>query len=170
MVLVGFVTEILAWLGNYLARSEQPALLHPQLFFDLLLSPGIYAAWAVGWIVLTRRWRFSVAQVFVVQGIYGVFVEQQGAVFLKGLEAMPAGLLLFLYVFVVYGSAAGLGFLPFEGELASARAGDSRWKVPAALAAQFVATAVVAIAWGLLVAGSGIDIPEPKPIWEAPLW
>ena len=112
MVLVGFLTETLAWAGNYLARAEQPALLHPQLLYDLLLSPGIYAAWALGWIVLTRRWRFSLTDVFIIQGVYGVFIEQQGAVFLKGLAVMPLGLVLWLYVFVVYGSAAGLAYLP----------------------------------------------------------
>lgn len=170
MVLTGFLTETLAWLSNYLSRAEQPALLHPQLAYDLLLSPGIYGAWAVGWILLTRRWRFSVADVFVVQGIYGVFIEQQGAVFMEGLEVMPAGLILWLYVFIVYGSAAGLAYLPVEGTLAAATAKSSRWKFPAALTIQFIATAVVAIAWGLLITGSGVEIPEAKPIWEAPLW
>jgi hypothetical protein len=170
MVLVGFLTETLAWAGSYLARAEQPALLHPQLFYDLLLSPGIYGAWAVGWIVLTRRWRFSLAEVFVVQGVYGVFIEQQGAVFLKGLGAMPLGLVLWLYVFVVYGSAAGLAYLPFERALPPAQVRDSGWKYPAAMAVQFVTTAVVAIGWGLLLTAVGVVIPEPRPIWLAPFW
>jgi hypothetical protein len=112
MLLVGFLTEALAWIGNFLAREETPALLHPQLLYDLLLSPGIHGAWAVGWILATRRWRFSVAEVFVIQGIYGVFVEQQGAVFLQGWRALPLGVVLWLYVFVVYGAAAGLAYLP----------------------------------------------------------
>lgn len=170
MVLVGFLTETLAWAGSTLARAEQPALLHPQLLYDLLLSPGIYAAWAVGWIVLTRRWRFTLAEVFALQGIYGVFIEQQGAVFLKGLQVMPLGLVLWLYVFVVYGSAAGLAYLPFENDLASPQARPSRWKLPAALVVQFVMTAVVAIGWSLLLGALGVNIPEPKPIWQAPLW
>jgi hypothetical protein len=170
MVLVGFLTETLAWLGSYLARAEQPALLHPQLFYDLLLSPGIYAAWAVGWIVATRRWRFSLAEVFIVQGVYGVFLEQQGVVFLEGLKTMPLGLVLWLYVFVVYGSAAGLAYLPFQRHLSPPQAHDSRWKFPAALLLQFLATAVIAIAWGLLLPALGVVIPEPRPIWQAPFW
>jgi len=170
MVLVGFLTETLAWGGSYLARAEQPALLHPQLFYDLLLSPGIYAAWAVGWIVLTRRWRFSLVEVFIVQGIYGVFLEQQGAVFLKGLEAMPLGLVLWVYVFVVYGSAAGLAYLPVAADLPAARARASRWKIPAALVIQFVTTAVVAMGWTVFLGALGIAVPDPKPIWQAPLW
>jgi hypothetical protein len=170
MLLVGFVTEALAWSGNYLARAETPALLHPQLFYDLLLSPGIYGAWAIGWIVLTRRWRFSLAEVFVLQGLYGVVIEQQGAVFLAGLRAMPSGILLWLYVFLVYGSAAGLAFLPFEHDLPAQTASRSRWRFPAALAVQFAATAVVAIVWTLGLGLLGVNVPEPRPIWEAPLW
>lgn len=170
MVLVGFLTETLAWAGNYLARAEQPALLHPQLLYDLLLSPGIYAAWAIGWIVLTRRWRFSLTDVFIIQGVYGVFIEQQGAVFLKGLAVMPLGLVLWLYVFVVYGSAAGLAYLPFEQDLAPLQARMSRWKVPAALVVQFAMTAVVAIGWTLFLGALGIAVPDPKPIWQAPFW
>ena len=170
MVLVGFLTEALAWLSNFLARAQAPALLHPQLFYDLLLSPGIYAAWAVGWILSTRRWRFSVAEVFVVQGIYGVFLEQQGAVFLQGWQALPLGLILWLYVFVVYGAAAGLAYLPVASDLPAERAGGGRWKVPAALLLQFLATAIVALTWGLTLSALGVVIPDPKPIWQAPFW
>jgi hypothetical protein len=170
MVLVGFLTEALAWAANYLARAEQPALLHPQLAYDLLLSPGIYGAWALGWIVVARRWRFSVAQVFVVQGLYGILLEQQGAILLQGIQAMPVGLILWLYVFLVYGSAAGLGYLPFEQRLSPPEANGSRWRFPAAFLLQFVSTAIVAIAWTVGLQALGIIIPEPEPIWQSPFW
>ena len=170
MVLVGFLTEIFAWTSNYLGRAEEPALLHPQLLYDLVLSPGIYAAWAVGWILLTKRWRFSVAETFLLQGVYGVFVEQQGAILLQGLRALPLGVVLWLYVFVVYGSAAGIAYLPYENDLHTSGSKASNWKYPAALAVQFLATGVVAIGWTLLLAALGVSIPDPKPIWQAPLW
>jgi len=63
--------------------------------------------------VLTRRRRFSLAEVFIVQGVYGIFIEQQGAVFLKGLQVMPLGFVPWRYVFVIYGSAAGHGALRY---------------------------------------------------------
>ena len=170
MVLVGFLTEIFAWTSNYLARAEEPALLHPQLLYDLVLSPGIYAAWAVGWILLTKRWRFSVAETFLLQGVYGVFVEQQGAILLQGLRALPLGVVLWLYVFVVYGSAAGLAYLPFERDLSPTHAHGSRWKIPAALLVQFVATAVVALLWMGFLGVAGVAVPDPKPIGQAPFW
>jgi hypothetical protein len=170
MVLVGFLTEVFAWTSNYLGRAEEPALLHPQLLYDLVLSPGIYAAWAVGWILLTKRWGFSVAEIFLLQGVYGVFVEQQGAILLQGWQVLPLGALLWLYVFVVYGSAAGIAYLPYENDLYTSGSKTSIWKYPAALAVQFVATVVVAVGWALLLGAMGVSIPDPKPIWEAPLW
>ena len=170
MILVGFLTEIFAWTSNYLGRAEEPALLHPQLLYDLVLSPGIYAAWALGWIVLTKRWRFSVAEIFILQGVYGIFVEQQGAVFLQGWRSLPLGLILWLYVFVVYGSAAGIGYLPHENDLHPSGSKASIWKYPAALAVQLLATVVLAVGWTLLLGALGVSIPDPKPIWEAPLW
>lgn len=43
-------------------------------------------------------------------GLYGVLMEQQGKIFLVGLQAMPAGLILWTFVFVVYGSTMALAF------------------------------------------------------------
>jgi hypothetical protein len=102
--------------------------------------------------------------------VYGVFLEQQGAVFQAGLESMPAGLILWLYVFIVYGSAAGLAFLPFEGALASPKALRPAWRFPVALAAQFAMTAIVALTWAAILGALGLVIPEPRPIWAAPFW
>jgi hypothetical protein len=83
---------------------------------------------------------------------------------------MPAGLILWLYVFIVYGSASGLAFLPFASVLASPQAHRSVWQFPVALAAQFAMTAVVALAWTAMLGALGIVIPEPRPIWAAPFW
>jgi len=167
-LLVGGLTESLAWLGSFLAREPHPALLHPQLAYDLLLSPGIYAAWALAWMVVGRHYAFKLAPVFVLQGIYGVFIEQQGAVFLQGATSLPAGLLLWLYVFLVYGSAMGLAVLFWPpGLLAEDR--RRQWlRFPLALGLNLVFTAMTAVGWGMLL--TPLHLPEPRPIWEAPLW
>ena len=59
-----------------------------------------------------RRYRFTVAEVFLVTGIQGIFFEQLGAVFLmmvRSLATNPLLSLVFgLYVCAVHGSAAGL--------------------------------------------------------------
>jgi hypothetical protein len=168
MLLAGALTESLAWLSNLLARDPQPALLHPQLAYDLLLSPGIYIAWALAWMAAGRVCTYSTLNVFVLQGVYGVFIEQQGAVFLNGATALPAGAVLWLYVFVVYGSAMGLAVLLWPpGLLAEGR--SRRWfRFPLVVALNFGFTAITATAWALLL--QPLRIPEARPIWEAPLW
>jgi len=167
-LLVGVLTECLAWLGSYLAHDPQPALLHPQLAYDLLLSPGIYAAWALAWMLAGRHFAYRLRHVFVLQGVYGVFVEQQGAVFLKGLAALPEGLILWLYVFGVYGSAMGLAALLWPPHLLGEGRSRGWLRFPAALLLNLALTAVTALGWGLLL--MPLPVPEPRPIWEAPLW
>jgi hypothetical protein len=70
----------------------------------------------------------------------------------------------------VYGAAAGLAYLPVEADLPAARASGGRWKIPAALLLQFLATAIVALSWGVLLSALGVVIPDPRPIWQAPFW
>jgi hypothetical protein len=170
MLAVGMITETLAWSANYLARAEHPALLHPQLLYDWLLSPGVYGGWALAWLILTRRWRFSIAEVFVLQGCYGIAIEQQGAVLVKGLQALPIGLALWSYVFAVYGSAAALAFLPFSIRGAAGVPVTSRWKLVAAPMALLLATAIVAAAWPHALQIVGIHVPEARSIAAAPFF
>ncbi|OGO10311.1 MAG: hypothetical protein A2Y93_13215 [Chloroflexi bacterium RBG_13_68_17] len=165
----GLLTESLAWLGSYLAQDPEPALLHPQLLVDLILSPGIYAGWALAWLAAFRLYRYSLADVFVVQGIYGVFIEQQGAVFLQGLRSLPVGLLLWVYVFLVYGSAMGLAYLPVAHPMASPERRRGWARLPLALAAGLLGTILSSLVWMALLHVLGVTIPARRPIWEAPL-
>ena len=168
MLLVGALTETLAWLANFLARDPQPALLHPQLAYDLLLSPGIYGAWALAWMAAGHRYAYTLSHVFILQGIFGVFIEQQGAVFLQGIATLPAGALLWLYVFVVYGSAMGLAVLVWPPGLLAEDRRRGWLRFPLVLALNFGFTAITALGWGMLL--KPLPVPEPRPIWEAPLW
>lgn len=166
--LVGGLTESLAWLGNFLAREPHPALLHPQLAYDLLLSPGIYSAWALAWMAAGYRYAYTLSHVFILQGVFGVLIEQQGAVFLQGFATLPTGALLWLYVFVVYGSAMGLAVLLWPPGLLAEDRRRGWLRFPMILALNLGFTAVTALGWGLLL--KPLSVPEPRPIWEAPLW
>jgi uncharacterized membrane protein len=167
-LLVGGLTESLAWLANFLAREPHPALLHPQLAYDLLLSPGIYAAWALAWMAAGHRYAYTLSHVFILQGVFGVLIEQQGAVFLQGFAALPAGALLWLYVFVVYGSTMGLAVLLWPPGLLAEDRRRGWLRFPMILALNLGFTAVTALGWGLLL--KPLPVPEPRPIWQAPLW
>jgi hypothetical protein len=170
ILLCGLLTETLAWLGSYLAADPEPALLHPQLAYDLLLSPVVYGGWALAWLLLMRRWRFTLAEVFFVQGLYGIMLEQQGAVLRQGWATMPAGLILWIYVFAVYGSAIGLAYLPIE----SSYAHDGRprgWiRLPVAFLLLLLMTVVSSFVWGMTLQVLGVLVPDPRPIVEAPFW
>jgi hypothetical protein len=163
----GLALEVLAWLSNFLKCSPAPAMMHPQLAPDLLLGLGFYGAWAAAWLLLLRRYTFTAGQLFVTQGIFGVLVEQQGAIFVAGLATLPAGLLLWLYVFAVYGSVAGIAALiagvPGDG----ARAG--RWRFPLALLLMAVIAWPVLLLWSGMAQGVGL-LPAHAPICERPLW
>ena len=94
--------------GNFVKCAPQPALMHPQLLPDLALGIAFYGGWAIAWVVLLRYFSFSLRQVFCAQGAFGVLIEQRGAIFLSGLAVMPFGLVLWTYVFLVYGSVVGI--------------------------------------------------------------
>lgn len=108
--LSALILESGAWLSEYIKNSTEPALFHPQLIPDLVMGIGFYAAWWVAWWLVLRRYRFTVFQVFITTGLYGVVIEQQGKIFLVGLQTMPTGLLLWAFVFVAYGSTMALAF------------------------------------------------------------
>ena len=166
----GLLAETLAWTSSYLARDPEPALLHPQLAYDLLLSPVVYGGWALAWPIVMRRWQFTLAEVFTVQGVYGILLEQQGAVLRQGLASLPWGVMLWAYVFLVYGSAIGLAYLPFERNYA-AEARPRAWtRLPIALGALLLMTIVSSLGWMTALHLVGISMPAPRPILEAPWW
>ena len=166
----GLLAETLAWTSSYLARDPEPALLHPQLAYDLLLSPVVYGGWALAWPIVMRRWQFTLAEVFTVQGVYGILLEQQGAVLRQGLASLPWGVILWAYVFLVYGSAIGLAYLPFERNYAVEARPRGWTRLPIALGALLLMTIVSSLVWAGLLHMLGVPIPASKPIWEAPLW
>lgn len=167
MVAAGLVTECLAWLNNFLECNPEPALLHPQLLPDLTLALVFYGSWAAAWLLLLRRYTFTPAQIFITQGLFGVLLEQRGAIFVLGLTTMPLGLIFWLYVFLVYGSVVGIaariGGLPGEGTRVP------RWRFPLAMLAVAAVMWPLVFVWGGLTQAVGL-IPDPAPICERPLF
>jgi hypothetical protein len=163
----GLALEVLAWLNNFVRCNPQPALMHPQLAPDLWLALAFYGAWAAAWLLVLRRYCFTPAQIFVTQGVFGVFVEQQGQIFVAGLMAFPLGLFLWLYVFAVYGSVAGIAALVGGVPCHSERRG--RWRFPVALVTLALIAWPTLLLWGALAQGMGL-LPAHAPICERPLW
>jgi len=170
VLLCGVLAETLAWTSNYLSAASEPALLHPQLAYDLLLSPMVYGGWAISWPLLMYRWDFRLGEVFLVQGLYGILLEQQGAILRQGLATLPGGIILWAYVFLVYGSVIGLAYLPSERAYAADGRPHGWTRLPIALGMLLIMTVVSSLGWGLLLQVLGVSVPDPRPILEAPLW
>jgi hypothetical protein len=184
-IVSGWIGEVCAWSGAYAERSAHPALLHPQLIPDLVLAIGFYAGWAAGWLILFLFCRVSVAGVFITTGIFGVFVEQDGAIAKMVWNQFSAHPLLAawlaLYVFAVYGSLICNGYLPVR-DLLHRRHPRLAWlkKPGVELACRYLKYPVaVALMWlGILLVFSAVSwlaghlglIPPPRPIYEHPFF
>lgn len=167
---IGMITEALAWANNYYARRPEPALFHPQLFYDLLIGISQYGAWAIIWTFLIKRFNYSLIEIFALQGIYGVLLEQKGAVFIQGLMSMPVGIIFWAYVFVVYGSIPALAFVLANYKKNEELQNKNKFKkYLLTLVCLLLFSTISMIAWGLLLNALKI-IPSPQPIWLRPLW
>lgn len=169
IVIVGLIAESLAWGVNFLARRENPPLFHPQLVYDLMIALAMYVAWAIVWFFWSKRYTFSLKQVFIIQGIYGVVLEQQGAIFIQGLLQMPVGIFFWIYVFVVYGSITGLAYILSGNAFKQPSAGIGLKKQAVILLSLAIISFILVMLWGLILKITGV-IPQPMPIWLRPLW
>jgi hypothetical protein len=169
----GSITETLAWLNNYWKAAPQPALFHPQLFADLLIGIGFHGGWAVAWLITFRWFRFTLLEVFLVTGFLGIGFEQLGAVFLimvRTFVGNPVQSLLFgAYVFLVYGSAAGLAIGPLLHRFNASEKSTSWVRFPLVMAlmvALAAAGCLLASAYALPFGG----LPPKRSIVEHPFW
>jgi len=169
IMLSSLLLEILAWLSNYVEANPEPILFHPQLIPDLLIAVGFYSAWAITWTIALRRYNFTLPSLFITHGLYGVFIEQQGAVFIAGLSTFPVGIIFWLYVFLAYGSTMGLAYLPFRKLFKDEEKQQTRWKYLWVVLALFILVYVTTFIFGLLWMSLGL-IPEPGSIIERPFY
>jgi hypothetical protein len=171
--LSGSLTETLAWLNNWLKAAPEPALLHPQLLADLLIGLGFYGGWAVAWLIACRRFRFTLAETFVITGLQGIFFEQLGGVFLAMIKVFPANPLQAVlfggYVFLVHGSAAGVALAPVlhQMERREASRSGARFAVVVVLMVGLAFLGCWLIGAGSLLAGG---LPPKRSIIDHPLW
>jgi hypothetical protein len=162
------ILESGAWLSEFLKNSTEPALFHPQLIPDLIMGIGFYAAWWLTWWLVLRRFRFTVSQVFITTGLYGVVIEQQGKIFLMGLQTMPAGLLLWAFIFIAYGSTMALAFWLVRDDFTTGR--DHWLKYPLVWLGLVVLSFAVSLVWGLILQLFHFNHTKKFPMREHPLW
>lgn len=163
---LGFL-EFLSWYGNYHKCSPNPPLLHPQLGADMILAFAFYGGWVISWLLIVRFFNFSLLEVFITQGIYGVVIEQNGAILLQGLATFPAGLILWIYVFLAYSSPLAIAYLLAENQIKKKGKSNMVIKYLIVLALLYLINMPIGFVWDKVV---GSLIPPKMPICEKPLW
>jgi hypothetical protein len=175
--------EMLAWWNAYARNEANPNLFHPQLIPDLILSIGVYGAWVLGWMWLSRTFPFSLREGFWLHGLYGILIENFGRVLIAGVVTFPLGIVLWLYVLVAYGSTVALALLFFSEDKPAltpptSRIGfynrlvvlgrRSRWaKWVLTFALVYVGTHLFSLLWGAILALLQYN-PSKRPISQQP--
>ncbi len=77
---------------------------------DLFLSIGIYGSMILIWYGLLRHYEFSLLEIFALAGLWGIVFEQNFKILLS------LNPIAYLYIFLVYGSLAGIPFTIFREE------------------------------------------------------
>ncbi len=137
-VVFGMAVEVFAIVDNLPRPPAERILLDGDPAKDLLLGLGYYTSVMLAWYAMLRRVRFSPREVFVITGLYGLVVEQDGRV-LQGLWTHPLlGSVFALWVMTVYGVFPMLALQVAGHTLPEARR-PSSWRTRAlALAALFL--------------------------------
>lgn len=112
------IYECLDWLRYFWTASETgalvPPLYHPQLVPNLMIALSYALGWALAWWLILQRYKFTLLQVFIVHGLYGVLTEEGGNILRIGGENLPESGYLWAYTFIVYGALMALAYLPFR--------------------------------------------------------
>ncbi|MDX1992101.1 MAG: hypothetical protein SF029_06915 [bacterium] len=107
----GLLSESLVWWSNTASGDIHQTGFYTDYGTHITSYFGFYLVVALIWTVVLRFFRFTILQVFLTAGVlFGVVIEQRGAILLAGLASMPAGLVLWLYVALVYGSYPALAY------------------------------------------------------------
>lgn len=102
-VLFGLLTEVFAIIDNLPKPAEQRILLSPDPLNDIIFGFAYYLFVISAWYLVLRRVRYTSIDVFIITGIYGIFVEETGQAFLRIFTEPVFGSLYALIVMFVYG-------------------------------------------------------------------
>ncbi len=116
-IFFGLLTEICAILNNRSLPPEKRILLSPDPMLDLVYGFFYYFLLIATWYALIKAFTYSKTEVFLITGIYGIFTEEVGQVFLRIFTCPITGLLYAIIVSLVYGIFPMLAYLLNEEKL-----------------------------------------------------
>jgi len=146
-VFFGLLTEVFAIVNNRSLPPEKRVLLSPDPVLDLIYGLFYYALLIATWYFLVKAFTYSKAEVFVITGIYGIFTEEVGQVFLRIFSVPVIGLLYAVIVSFVYGIFPMLAYMVSEEKLGEKKRANVAIRVLIAAPVLFLEW----VAYGLVV-------------------
>jgi len=107
----GLFIEFLAILSSMKLPVGQRALFHQEPIQDLILAAGYYAFLTIGTYFILKKYEFSLKEIFILGGIFGLIAEQHGGILL---QLLSGNILGGIYVFLSYGSFLALPYMLFN--------------------------------------------------------
>lgn len=138
--LIMVVAETFAWFDSYVRRfAEEGVLLSTSYASDLALGFGYYGGFAFALFLASTFFKFRVSEIFIVSGLVGILLEQDGGVITTVLSSLItdpiSAIFLAIFTFAVYGSIGGLIYMPVEQREAGRRSSVFKYIVLAFLIA-----------------------------------
>lgn len=143
----GLLTEVFAIVNNQSLPPEQRILLSPDPVLDLVYGLFYYLLLVAAWYLLIRGFTYSKCEVFVITGIFGIFTEEVGQVFVRIFTVPTFGLLYAVIVSFVYGIFPMLAYMVSEEHIERPKRANLVLRFLIAAAALFAQWAV----YGLFV-------------------
>ena len=113
-IFFGLLTEAFAIINNLNVPLAERILLHPEPIPDLIYGFFYYSFLISTWYLLLRRISFSTKEIFILTGVFGIFAEETGQVFLRIFSQPVTGALYAIIVIFVYGIFPMLAYLLTE--------------------------------------------------------
>jgi len=148
----GLVIEVFAILDNVgePVSVSEVTLFHPQALPDLMVAFFYYLSLIGVWYLFLRKVALTPGAVMIVGGLFGVIVEQDGAMLRAIVEHGLVGVLMAAFVFFVHGLYPMLAYqLTFEN-FSTDRTPPRWWHWPLAFAVLWMGALVFMLPGGVL--------------------
>lgn len=106
----GLFSESLVWFGEYNANFRHTTGVNPEYFTHISNFFLFYLGIGIAWALILRLFRFSLWEIFLTHGLFGIIVEQQASIIL-GILTNPFLIIWLPYIFVTYASSVSIAYL-----------------------------------------------------------
>ncbi|MBU6450877.1 MAG: hypothetical protein KGS72_03800 [Cyanobacteria bacterium REEB67] len=175
LVAAGTIGETLLWISQLFAEKYYPTLMHPQLRSALCLALAYYLGMAVAWLILLKRFQYTLRDLFFLAFIVALCKQWQLGVMPSLCESLSTepliAVLTLSSLLTAGGSIIAIGFIAGGRPFSQDKKPDLKKLIPKYLITLSVIILLPELAaFAALSGGKALSlIEEKKPIWQAPL-